>query len=81
MIYLNDILVYLKNETDHKVHIRKILEALKKVDLQIKLEKSQFYWTEIEFLSYIITDHEIKINLEKVRVIAEWPVLKSVKDI
>ena len=40
MIYLNDILVYSKNEADHKVHVRKILTALKKVDLQIKLKKS-----------------------------------------
>ena len=43
MIYLNDILVYLKNEADHKVHVKKVLEALKKADLQIKLEKSQFH--------------------------------------
>ena len=28
MIYLNNILVYLKNETDYKVHVRKILKAL-----------------------------------------------------
>ena len=33
IIYLNDILVYSKNEVDHKVYIRKILETLKKVDL------------------------------------------------
>ena len=33
MIYFNDILVYLKNKTDHKVHVRKVLEALKKADL------------------------------------------------
>ena len=33
MIYLNNILVYLKNETNHKVHVRKILKALKKADL------------------------------------------------
>ena len=33
MIYLNDILVYLKNKTDHKVHVRKVLEVLKKADL------------------------------------------------
>ena len=71
MIYLDDILVYSKNEADHKVHIRKILEALKKADLQIKSEKSQFHQTEIEFLSYIITDKDIKINSEKVRVISK----------
>ena len=81
MIYLDNILVYSKNEADHKVHVRKVLKALKKADLQIKSEKSQFYWTEIEFLSYIITDKSIKMNSEKVRVIAEWPVLKTVKDV
>ena len=71
IVYLDDILVYSKNEKDHKKHVRQILNALKKVDLRIVSEKSQFYQTEIEFLSYIITDYKIKIDLEKVRVIAE----------
>ena len=43
MIYLNNILVYLKNKADYKVHVRKVLKVLKKADLQIKLEKSQFH--------------------------------------
>ena len=33
MIYLDDILVYSKNKADQKVHVRKVLEALKKADL------------------------------------------------
>ena len=81
VIYLNDILVYLKNKADHKVHVRKILEALKKVDLRIKSEKSQFHWMKIEFLSYIIINKDIKMNSEKVRVITKLPVSKSVKDV
>ena len=40
VVYLNDILVYSKNEADHKVHVRKVLKVLKKADLQIKSEKS-----------------------------------------
>ena len=65
VIYLDDILVYSKNEADHKVHVRKVLEVLKKADLQIKSEKSQFYQMKIKFLSYIITDKDIKINSER----------------
>ena len=49
VIYLNDILVYFKKEADHKLHVRKVLEALKKADLKIKSEKSQFHQTEINF--------------------------------
>ena len=71
VIYLDNILVYSKSKADHKVHVRKVLKALKKVNLQIKSEKSQFYQTEIEFLSYIITNKSIKINLEKIRVITK----------
>ena len=33
IIYLNNILVYLKNKTDYKVYVRKILETLQKVNL------------------------------------------------
>ena len=43
MIYLNDILIYLKNEKDYKKHVKQILNALKKADLKIILEKSQFH--------------------------------------
>ena len=71
VIYLDNILVYLKNEKDYKKHVKQILNTLKKVNLRIILEKSQFHQTEIEFLSYIIIKDEIKINLEKVRVIRE----------
>ena len=81
IVYLNNILVYSKNEKDHKKHVRQILNTLKKADLRIVSEKSQFHQTEIEFLSYIITDHEIKMNSEKVRVIIKWSVSKSVKEI
>ena len=71
IIYLDDILVYLKNEKNHKKHIKQILNTLKKADLRIVSEKSQFHQTEIKFLSYIITDYKIKMNSKKVKVITK----------
>ena len=69
IVYLDNILVYLINKEDHKEHVRKVLETLQKINLQIKSEKSQFYWIEIEFLDYIIIKDRIKIDSEKVRAI------------
>ena len=71
IIHLDNILIYLKNKKDHKKHIRQILNTLKKVDLRIVSEKSQFYQTEIKFLEYIIINYKIKINSKKIKVIAE----------
>ena len=43
IIYLDDVLVYLKNKKNHKKYIKQILNTLKKTDLRIVLEKSQFH--------------------------------------
>ena len=43
IIYLNNILVYSKSEKDYKKYIRQILNTLKKANLRIISEKSQFY--------------------------------------
>ena len=39
-MYLDDILVYLKNKKNHKKHVKQILNTLKKVNLRIVSEKS-----------------------------------------
>ena len=43
IVYFNDILVYSKNEKNHKKHVRQVLNTLKKADLRVISEKSQFY--------------------------------------
>ena len=80
IIYLNNILVYWKNEKNYKKYIRQILNALKKANLRIVSKKSQFYQMKIKFLSYIITNYKIKINSKKIRVIIKWSRLKLVKE-
>ena len=40
IIYLNNILIYLRNKKNHKKHIRQVLNTLKKVNLKIMLKKS-----------------------------------------
>ena len=43
IIYLNNILVYLKNKKNYKKHIKQVLNTLEKANLRIISEKSQFY--------------------------------------
>ena len=43
IICFNDILIYLKNEKNHKKYIRQVLSTLRKANLKTVSEKSQFY--------------------------------------
>ena len=33
IIYLNNILIYLKNKTEHVIYVKKILKVIKKINL------------------------------------------------
>ena len=69
IIYLDNILIYLENKTEHIIYIKKILKAIKKVNLQVKLDKLFFYITEIKYLGYIILKDSIQMDLKKVKKI------------
>jgi hypothetical protein len=51
--------------------IYKILQILIDIDILFKLSKYKFYITETEFLRYIISIIELKINLNKIKEVLE----------
>jgi hypothetical protein len=53
--YLDDILVFSKNEEEHINHVRLVLEKLRTTGLYAKLEKCVFHQPQVEFLGYIIS--------------------------
>ena len=42
IIYLNDIIIYLKDPLKHELHVRKVLERLRKAGLQVDIKKLKF---------------------------------------
>ena len=72
IVYLNDILIYFKTKKKHVHHVRKVLEIIKRVNLQIKLEKSEFHKKKVKFLDHILFSTEIKSNSKKLKVILTW---------
>ena len=54
---------------------------MEKNDLYIKLEKCKWKVREMEFLGVVIGPDGIKMEVEKVKGVLEWPTLKCVKDV
>ncbi|KAI3704950.1 hypothetical protein L1987_75180 [Smallanthus sonchifolius] len=46
IVFIDDILIYSKNEGDHACHLKEVLEALKKEKLYVKFSKCAFWLRE-----------------------------------
>ena len=67
--YLNDIIIYLKNEIKYTEHVQKVLQRLLKAGLYVDIKKSKFKVKRIRFLGFIIRTEGVEVDPEKVLVI------------
>ena len=79
--YLDDILIYSKNQSKHKEHVRKVLAKLKEAGLYARPEKCEFSTQKTRFLRFIISEEGIEMDLEKVKAVMEWETPKSIRDL
>ena len=79
VIYLNDILIYFKTREKHWKCVRKMLERLRQFKLYAKLSKCFFMTQMIEFLEYIISNHDVFINSRRMKVIQTWFEFKTLR--
>jgi hypothetical protein len=79
--YLDNIYIYSDSIKKHAKYVREILDRLKKIRLYVKLFKCEFDKKEITFLKYVINVYRIRMNDAKIKIILDWPILKSFRDI
>ncbi len=77
IVYLDDILIYLKDEKSHVRYIREVLKRLREWSLYTKVSKYTFYTTKIDFLGFIITTEGVIIDPKRIRAIKEQDELGS----
>ena len=66
IVYLDDIIVYLRSKTKYIEYVKKVLEVLKKYNLRLKLSKYFFFKIEVDFLGYTVILGRIAISKSKV---------------
>ena len=65
-IYIDDILIFSKDEEQHKEDLSKVLQKLQDNDLRVAIHKSEFFLKEVEFLGYSINNEGMKPSSRKV---------------
>ena len=81
MIYLDNILIYSNNMSEHYWHVKEVLKYLRKAGLYAKAEKHEFHSESAEYLEYILSPSGLTMSDNKVKIIQDWPEPKKVKNI
>lgn len=72
IVFIDDILVYLKNREEHASHLRTVLEVLRKEKLYAKFKKCELWLSRISFLGHVVTSDGIEVDPTKVEAVSNW---------
>nr|GEX60994.1 putative reverse transcriptase domain-containing protein [Tanacetum cinerariifolium] len=72
IVFIDDILIYSKNEQEHGEHLKLILELLKREKLYAKFSKCEFWIPKVQFLGYVIDSRGIHVDPAKIESIKDW---------
>lgn len=81
MVYMDDIIVFSKCDSDHTRHVEEVLRQIKDAGLTIKFQKSEFFKKSKRFLEYVISDQGISTDPEKVKAVKDWKKLSNRKEL
>jgi hypothetical protein len=72
VVFIDDILVYSKNEEEHAGHLHVALQHLREHHLYAKLSKCDFWLKEIKFLGHTISQAGMAVDPDKVQEVMNW---------
>nr|GEV41681.1 reverse transcriptase domain-containing protein [Tanacetum cinerariifolium] len=72
IVFIDDILVYSKEEEEHGKHLKIILELLKKERLHTNFSKCDFWLDSVQFLSHVIDRSGVHVDPAKIEAIKNW---------
>ncbi|WVZ51621.1 LOW QUALITY PROTEIN: hypothetical protein U9M48_002748, partial [Paspalum notatum var. saurae] len=81
VVFIDDILIYSKNEEEHREQLRIVLTRLREHKLYAKFSKCAFWLKEVSFLGHILSEKGVAVDPSKVESVLNWKQPESVTEI
>ena len=81
MTYLDDIIIFSENESQHLEHLETVFSCLREAGLKMKWSKCDFFKSKIHYLGHLISPEGISPLPNKLDCIKHMPVPKITKEI
>ena len=79
VVYLDDICVHSSSVAEHKQHVARVLDTLRKAGLTLNAEKCQFFRDSVDFLGFRVNGREVRPLESKIQALREYQTLRDVK--
>jgi hypothetical protein len=81
VVFIDDIMIFSKNEEEHDEHLRLVLQKLRENQLYAMQRKCEFWLKEVSFLGHIISEGGISVDPSKVKSVLSWNTPQNVSNI
>ena len=73
LVFIDDILIFSKTAEEHVEHDKIVMDVLRQNSILIKMSKCSWGQTELPSLGHIVSKDGIKVDPQKIEVVASWP--------
>ena len=80
VVYMNDILVFSKDEETHLKRIEEVLKRLAEVNLKIKVTKCQFFADKVKFFGFTISEEGMSMDEGRIESLKKKPYPENKKN-
>ncbi|WRX12993.1 Reverse transcriptase domain - like 10 [Theobroma cacao] len=81
IVFIDDILVYSRDNDEHANHLRIVLQTLQERQFYAKFSKCEFWLQEVVFLGHVVSGAGIYVDPKKIEAILQWKQPKTVTKI
>ena len=81
LVYLDDVIVYSRDFTEHVERLEIILKRISEAGLKLKPKKCHFFCEKVIYLGHTVSAEGIATDPEKVRAVQDWEVPKDLTDV
>lgn len=66
LVYLGDIIIFLRSSIEHILNVRKVLTVLTDVDVTHSKKKLDFFTNSVDYLGHVIPRTDLKLSTLKI---------------
>ncbi len=81
LAFVDDVVVLGSSFANHLANIREALERFRRHGLKLKAKKCILLQQQVEFLGRLVSSNEIAMTDTDIKVVVDWPVPRSSKDV